>query len=147
ANRGRSVSLLQESQVSQMVRLFRANGKNYSVTADRPTMTAAVQQAPAVKLHPIARRLPEEIGAIFELLLPPVVWCGEGRPPASNHHWLPGLVLGLIPGNGWEYGAAWFPCGRTIKDRLQVWRGHDRFRQAWQQLAQRYEHLRGINGD
>lgn len=40
-----------------------------------------------------------------------------------------------------------FPCGRTLKERLKVWLEHDCFRQAWQQLAQRYEHLQGINWD
>jgi hypothetical protein len=71
---------------------LRANGNNYSAAADSPTMTAVVPEAPAVKLQTIARRLPEEIWAIFEPLLPPVVWCGEGRPPASNHKCLHGLL-------------------------------------------------------
>ena len=56
-----------------------------------------------MKLHTIARRLPEEIWAIFEPLLPSVVWCGDGRPPASNHHCLHGLLYVLITGIGWEY--------------------------------------------
>ena len=56
-----------------------------------------------MKLLTIARRLPEEIWAIFEPLLPAVVWCGEGRPPASNHICLHGLLYVLITGIGWEY--------------------------------------------
>ena len=110
-------------------------------------MTVAVQEATAVKLQTIARRLPEEIWAIFEPLLPPVVWCGEGRPPASNHKCLHGLLYVLITGIGWEYVPPCFPCGRTLKDRLKVWLQHDSFRTAWQQLAQRYEQLHGINWD
>jgi transposase len=100
-----------------------------------------------VKLHTIARRLPEEIWTIFEPLLPPVVCCGEGRPPASNHKCLHGLLYVLITGIGWEYVPPCFPCGRTIKERLKVWLEQDSFRTAWQQLAQRYEQLHGINWD
>ena len=82
-------------------------------------MTAAVQEATAVKLHAIARRLPEEIWALFEPRLPPVVWCGEGRPPARNHKCLHGLLYVLITGIGWDYVPPCFPCGRTLKDRLK----------------------------
>ena len=91
-----------------------------------------------MQLYTIARRLPEEIWVIFEPLLPAVVWCGEGRPPASNHKCLHGLFYVLIAGMGWGYVPPCFPCGRTIKERLQVWLEHDRFRTAGQQLARRY---------
>jgi transposase len=100
-----------------------------------------------VKLHTIARRLPDEIWAIFEPVLPPVVWSGEGRPPISNHKCLHGLLYVLITGIGWEYVPPCFPSGRTIKDRLQLWLQRDSFRTAWQRLAQRYEQLHGINWD
>lgn len=100
-----------------------------------------------MKLHAIARRLPDEVWAIFEPVLPPVVYSGEGRHPVSNHVCLHGLLYVLITGIGWEYVPACFPCGRTIKDRLKTWLGHDSFRQAWGQLARRYEQLHGINWD
>jgi transposase len=100
-----------------------------------------------VKLHTIARRLPDELWAVFEPILPPVVWSGEGRPPASNHRCLHGLLYVLITGIGWEYVPPCFPCGRTLRNRLRLWLAHDSFRTAWQQLAQRYEQLHGINWD
>jgi transposase len=100
-----------------------------------------------MRLSTIARRLPEEVWAAFEPILPPVVWAGEGRPPASNHRCLHGLLYVLITGIGWDYVPPCFPCGRTIQDRLRRWLEHDAFRTAWQQLAQRYERLRGVNWD
>jgi transposase len=98
-----------------------------------------------MKLHTLARRLPEEIWATFEPLLPPVVWSGEGRPPVSNHKVLHGLLYVLITGIGWDYVPPCFPCGKTIQDRLRVWLALDAFRTAWEHLARRYEALQGIN--
>src|ERR1700754_3403444 len=78
---------------------------------------------------------------------PPVVWSGEGRPPASNHACLHGLIYVLITGIGWEYVPPCSPCGRTIKARLDRWLQLDAFRVAWQGLAERYAELHGINWD
>jgi transposase len=100
-----------------------------------------------MRLASIARRLPEAVWAAFEPVLPPVVWPGEGRPPASNHRCLHGLLYVLITGIGWDYVPPCFPCGRTIQDRLRLWLEHDAFRTAWQRLAERYERLRGVNWD
>ena len=95
----------------------------------------------------LARRLPDEVWSVFEPILPPVVWAGEGRPPASNHAVLHGLLYVLITGIGWDYVPPCFPCGRTIKDRLDRWLELDAFRTAWQRLAERYQELHGINWD
>src|SRR6516165_4889084 len=100
-----------------------------------------------MRLRQIARRLPEPIWALFEPILPPVVYCGIGRKPANNHACLHGLLYVLITGIGWEYVPPCFPCGRTITARLKVWLEHDSFRTAWKQLAQRSEQLHGINWD
>ncbi len=100
-----------------------------------------------MQLHQIARRLPDSVWALFEPILPPVVYAGTGRKPASNHACLHGLLYVLITGIGWEYVPPCFPCGRTIRDRLRAWLELDCFRQAWQQMAERYEQLRGINWD
>ncbi len=100
-----------------------------------------------MKLAQIARRLPESVWALFEPILPPVVYAGTGRKPVSNHKCLHGLLYVLITGIGWDYVPPCFPCGKTIQDRLQTWLALDCFRQAWQQMAQRYEQLRGINWD
>jgi transposase len=100
-----------------------------------------------MKLHTLARRLPDEVWAIFEPILPPVAWSGEGRPPVSNHKVLHALLYVLITGIGWEYVPPCFPCGKTVQDRLRAWLRLDAFRTAWEQLARRYEALHGINWD
>jgi transposase len=100
-----------------------------------------------MKLHQIARRLPDEVWAAFEPILPPVVWSGEGRPPVSNHRVLHGLLYVLITGIGWEYVPPCFPSGKTIQRRLKRWLELDLFHSAWASLAERYERLRGINWD
>ena len=56
-----------------------------------------------MRLSAIARRLPEEVWAAFEPVLPPVIWCGEGLPPSSNRRCLHGLLYVLITGIGWDY--------------------------------------------
>ncbi len=100
-----------------------------------------------MKLHTIARRLPDEIWALFEPVLPPVVWSGERRRPVSNHKCLHGLLYVLITGIGWEMLPKGFPSYKTVQRRLQRWLALDCFHTAWQQLAERYVRLRGINWD
>jgi transposase len=100
-----------------------------------------------MRLSSLARRLPESVWAVFEPILPPVVWCGEGRRPASNRACLHGLLYVLITGIGWEYVPACFPCGKTIRDRLDRWLELDAFRRAWQQLAEEYHRTHGVNWD
>jgi transposase len=100
-----------------------------------------------MKLAKLALRLPDEVWALFEPILPPVVYAGTGRKPCSNHACLQGLLYVLITGIGWEYVPPCFPCADTIQQRLRLWLTHDCFHQAWQQMAQRYEQLHGINWD
>jgi len=100
-----------------------------------------------MQLHTLARRLPDEVWAVFEPILPPVVYAGEGRRPASNHACLHGLIYVLIPGIGRDYVPPCFPSGKTIQRRLKAWPAADAFREPWGQLAQRYEQLHGINWD
>ncbi|QEL19554.1 transposase [Limnoglobus roseus] len=100
-----------------------------------------------MRLQSIARRRPDEVWAAFEPVLPPVVWKGEGRPPASNHACLHGLLYALVTGIGWEYVPPCFPSGKTIRRRREVWLTADAFREAWRRSAERYEALRGVNGD
>jgi transposase len=96
-----------------------------------------------MRLSDIARRLPEEIWALFEPILPKVVYRGTGRHPATNHACLHGLLYVLITGIGWDY----VPRGKTIQSRLRQWLTLDCFHQAWAELAQRYERFQGINWD
>ena len=92
-----------------------------------------------MKLTDFVDGVPDDVWAVFEPILPRVAWCGVGRKPKGNRECLHGLLYVLITGIGWEYVPPCFPCGRTIKDRLQLWLQRDSFRTAWQQLAQRYE--------
>jgi transposase len=100
-----------------------------------------------MELKDIARRLPDDIWNTFEPLLPPVVWCGNGRPPKSNHQCLHGLLFVLVSGVAWEMLPPCWPSYKTIQRRPQRWLQLDVFRSAWRQLAQRYECLQGINWD
>jgi transposase len=100
-----------------------------------------------MKLTDFARQLPEEVWALFQPLLPPVVWCGNGRPPASNYACLHAVFYVLVSGIAWRMLPQGFPSYKTVQRRLKVWRELDTFRTAWQQLAQRYEALHGINWD
>jgi len=100
-----------------------------------------------MKLSDLSRRLPDEIWRTFESVLPPAVWCGNGRPPWDNRAVLHGLLYVLISGVGWEMVPPCFPCGKTIRTRLKTWLQLDCFRTAWRQLAEKYERLRGINWD
>ncbi len=100
-----------------------------------------------MRLSSLARRLPESVWSVFEPVLPPVVWCGEGRPPASNHACRHGLLYVLITGIGWEYVPPCFPCGKTIKERLDRWLELDAFREAWRRLADEYQRTHRVNWD
>jgi transposase len=98
-------------------------------------------------LSDLARHLPDQVWNSFEPVLPPVVWCGNGRPPYGNRECLHGLLYVLISGIGWDFVPPCFPCGKTIQSRLKLWLEQDSFRTAWQMLAEKYERLRGINWD
>ena len=76
-----------------------------------------------------------------------MVYAGEGRPPASNHAVLHGLLSVLVTGIGWEYIPLEFPSGRTIRRRLKAWLELGAFRTAWQRLAERYQEFHGVNWD
>ena len=100
-----------------------------------------------MELKDIARELPEEIWTVFEPILPPVVWCGNGRPPKGNRECFHALLYVLVGGISWELLPRGFPWSQTVPRRLKRWLQRDAFRTAWRQLAQRYEQLRGINWD
>jgi len=91
--------------------------------------------------------VPEDVWAVFEPILPPVVWQGVGRKPKSNRVCLHALLYVLIAGIGWELLPKGFPSYKTVQRRLRRWLALDCFHTAWQQLAQRYVRLHGINWD
>jgi transposase len=100
-----------------------------------------------MELKDVARRLPEDIWAIFEPILPPVIWCGNGRKPYPNRECFHALLYVLVAGIAWELLPVCFPSYKTVQRRLQRWLALDVFHAAWEQLAQRYQRLQGINWD
>jgi transposase len=91
--------------------------------------------------------VPDDAWALFEPILPPVVWQGNGRKPKSNRACLHALLYVLITGIGWEYLPKGFPSYKTVQRRLRHWLALDCFHTAWQQLARRYARLHGVNWD
>ena len=100
-----------------------------------------------MKLTDFVADVPEDVWAVFEPILPPVVWQGVGRKPKSNRVCLHALLYVLIAGIGWELLPKGFPSYKTVQRRLRRWLALDCFHTAWQQLAQRYVRLHGINWD
>src|SRR5512135_2157279 len=100
-----------------------------------------------MQLKDFAHRLPEEVWKLFEPLLPPRNWCGNGRPPKTNRAWFHALMYGLVTGIPGEMLPAGFPSSKTVPRRLKLGLALDVFHQAWQQLAERYQALPGINWD
>lgn len=100
-----------------------------------------------MQLKDLARELPDDIGSIFEPILPAKVWSGNGRPPCGNRECLHALLYVLASGIGWEFLPWCFPSHKTVQRRLKDWLREDAFLRAWQRLAERYERLHGINWD
>ena len=100
-----------------------------------------------MKLTDFVADVPEDVWTLFEPILPAVVWQGVGRKPKSNRACLHALLYVLIAGIGWEFLPKSFPSYKTVQRRLKRWLAQDCFRTAWQQLAQRYVQLHGINWD
>jgi len=51
-----------------------------------------------MQLTNFARQLPADVWRLFQPLLPPVIWCGNGRKPASNYDCLHALFHVLVSG-------------------------------------------------
>lgn len=100
-----------------------------------------------MQLKDLARRLPDDIWAVFERILPAKVWVGNGRPPCGNRECLHALLYVLASGIAWEFLPPCFPSYKTVQRRLKEWLRNDVFLTAWKQLAQRYEQFHGINWD
>lgn len=100
-----------------------------------------------MQLKDLARELPDDIWSIFEPILPAKVWSGTGRPPCGNRECLHALLYVLASGISWEFLPWCFPSYKTVQRRLKSWLRADAFLRAWQQLAERYERLHGINWD
>jgi transposase len=108
---------------------------------------AKSEGAEAMQLTDFARKVPAEVWAGFEPILPPVVWSGKGCPPYDNRTCLHAVLYVLVTGIGWRMVPAGFPSYKTVQRRLSVWLALDAFRTAWEQVAHRYDALSGVNGD
>ncbi len=100
-----------------------------------------------MELKDIARRLPDEIWRVFEPILPPVAWVGNGRKPRSNPDCLHGILYVLVAGIPWEMMPAGFPSCKTCLRRLGDWFASGCFLEAWRKRVADDDALRGINGD
>jgi transposase len=100
-----------------------------------------------MQLTDFARQVPDEVWALFEPILPPVVWCGTGCPPYDNRECLHAVLYVLVTGIGWRMLPSGFPSYKTGQRRLKVWVPQAALRRAWEQVAQRYETRQGINWD
>jgi transposase len=100
-----------------------------------------------MKLTDFVDDVPDDVWAVFEPLLPAVVYQGTGRKPYGNRACLHALLYVLIAGIGWELLPKGFPSYKTVQRRLRHWLKLNCFHTAWQQLAQRYVRLHGINWD
>ena len=98
-----------------------------------------------MQLTDFARKVPEDVWILFAPILPPVVWCGNGCPPYDNRACPQAVLYVLVTGIGWRMLPSGFPSDKTVQRRLKVWLEQEALRRAWQQLAQRYEALQGIN--
>jgi len=100
-----------------------------------------------MQLTDFVRGVPDDVWALFEPILPPALWQGNGRKPIDNRRCLHALLFVLASGIGWEYLPPGFPSYKTVQRRLQRWLELDCFHTAWRQLAERYQRLHGINWD
>ena len=100
-----------------------------------------------MKLTDFVKDVPDDVWAVFEPILPPVVWKGVGCKPYGNRECLHALLYVLIAGIGWELLPPGFPSSKTVQRRLKVWLARDCFHAAWRQLAERYVRLHGVNWD
>jgi transposase len=74
-----------------------------------------------MKLTDFVADVPEDVWAVFEPILPAVVWKGTGRKPKSNRACLHALLYVLIAGIGWEMLPKCFPSYKTVQRRLRRW--------------------------
>ena len=100
-----------------------------------------------MQLTDFVKDVPDDVWAVFEPILPPIVWKGNGRKPKGNRHCFHALLYLLIAGISWELLPKCFPSYKTVQRRLKRWLALECFHTAWQQLAQRYQQLHGINWD
>src|SRR5262245_30158673 len=100
-----------------------------------------------MQLTDFVRGVPDVVWAVFEPILPPLVWKGNGRKPKANRECLHALLYLLIAGISWQLLPAGFPSYKTIQSCLKCWLALDCFHTAWARLAQRYARLHGINWD
>jgi len=78
-----------------------------------------------MQLTDFARKVPDGVWALFEPILPPVVWCGNGCPPYDNRTCLNAVLSVLATGIRWQMLPLGVPSYKTVQRRLKVWLQHD----------------------
>src|SRR4051812_50206704 len=96
-----------------------------------------------MELKDIARGIPDEIWTVFEPILPPVIWCGNGRPPKGNRECFHALLYVLVSGIPWEMLPAGFPSYKTVQRRLKRGLEGDALPAARRGVAARYGRVPG----
>jgi len=102
-----------------------------------------------MKISDFARRLPDEVWAAFEPVLPSGL-CGAATvcPPIDKPQLSAWTAVRVGErsrlGDGFRSAS---PVERPSSDGLKIWLERDCFRQVWKQLAERYAELEGINWD
>jgi transposase len=67
-----------------------------------------------MQLTAFARKVPEDVWALFAPFLPPVVWCGNGCPPYDYRDYLHAVLYVLVTGIGWRMLSPGFPSYKTV---------------------------------
>jgi transposase len=74
-----------------------------------------------MRLTDFARKVPDDVWALFAPILPPVIWCGNGCPPYNNRECLHAVLYVLVTGIEWRMLPAGFPSYKTVQRRLTSW--------------------------
>ena len=74
-----------------------------------------------MQLTDFARKVPDDVWALFEPVLPPVIWCGKGCPPYGNRECFHAVLYVLVTGIGWRMLPPGFPSDKTVHRRLERW--------------------------
>lgn len=100
---------------------------------------------PKAKPLPTIERLPDDLWAELQPLLPPEKALGTpGRPPVPYRKVLDGILYVLRTGAQWKSVPKEFGSGSTCHKRFQEWERRGVFEKLWQKLLARYDDLRGI---
>lgn len=100
-----------------------------------------------MELADFARKVPDEVWAVFEPVLPERVWVGNGRPPIPARECLHGILYIAASGIPWRMLPKCFPSYKTCQRAFKQWIAIQAFRETWKRLGEKYVKLHGVNWD